>query len=402
MKNMSTLAGYGVAVCVVVGVALSLHTTAERGADSPVPSIDNPSARGAKALWQYLDETGAAPKALRGHFMAIPGDAKVLVSLAPTARPYTGREWRVVRAWVQKGGTFVYAVPRRVRTQYLETGLSLRWVFGPRPAPLLELSRLDDELRGLLERRQRREQRDPSGTDAQPWLEHPLLAGVERLRVAADDGLDTEIPQARMVAGAAAAPFVLSFPEGQGEFVVLAGSDLAENRRIALGDNLRFWANLAARGQVYFDEYHHVAPAGSGRGLVAALGPTVLQLLLVALVLGAALVRRLGEPRPLREAAHRSQGEYVRQLAGLYEAGRLEAALCHELYASLRRTLSERLGLGTTLDDRAIAQRLRQRSGIDPDRYLALVRRSQELARGATPEQFARLSKEFAELERQL
>jgi len=194
----------------------------------------------------------------------------------------------------------------------------------------------------------------------------------------------------------------LTISWGKGEFVLLAGSDLAENRRLALGDNLQFWANLAARGRVYFDEYHHQVPEQSGHGVLAAIGPTLLQLLLAGAVLALALGRRLGEARPLRPARHRSQGEYVSQLAQLYAASRVEGELCAELHRALRRTLFDRLGISAQLDEVEVARRLEQRTQVPGERYLKLIEQAQEASARASPEQYARLSREFALFQKEI
>ena len=399
MKRRPLLLGYLVAVCLVAGSAIALRSTETRHAESPIPSIENSGPQGAKGLYTWLVESGADPGVLRTRYTSIPTDARVIVSLAPTRRFIGGAQWDQLRAWVAKGNTFVYGVPRRVRKQYVETSLALKWVFGPRPAPLVNTEGLDKGLRALLESNGQRD--DPNGADAVPWQSSPLLAGVRTLRVSADDGLETDVPGARLIAGPGESPSVLVFPEGKGEIVVLAGSDLAENRRLALGDNLSFWANLAARGKVYFDEYHHQELAQDSRGLFAAIGPTLLQLLLAAAVLAVAMGRRLGRARPLAPAKRRSQGEYVSQLAGLYQAARLEPELCGELHRSLRRSLFERFGITAGLDDLEAARRLEQRTGIASERYLALVRRARELAQQASPAQFAQLAREFALFERE-
>lgn len=400
MSRRALALGYALALCAIAGSALALRSGEQRRAESPIPSVENADARGAKALFTYLAETGHRPGILRDPFTRLPDDARVVVSLAPTRRLLSGEEWRAIRAWVAQGHTYVYGVPRRVRTQYVETALALEWVFGPRPAPLLDTERLDERLRTGLDPGEG--PADPSGADAEPWMPSPLLAGVRSLRVAADDGLTSTVTLAHFVAGSGQAPSILVFPEGRGEIVALAGSDLAENRRLALGDNLAFWANLAARGRIYFDEYHHERPAAPEKGLGAAIGPTVLQLLLAAAVMVFAVGRRFGEPRPPRASRRRSQGEYVRQLARLYAAARVEPELCAELYRSLRRRLFERLGISASLEDPDVARRLEQRTGVPGERYLGLVRRARKLSAGATPQQFAALSREFALLERDL
>ena len=393
-KRAPLLAWYALAVLAVAGAALATRSRESRKTESPIPSIENSDARGTKALFAYLSETGAAPGVLTEPLTHLPKDAKVVLSIAPTNRPITQEEMVAIGDWVGDGNTFVYGVPRRVRTQYVETFLSLSWVFGPRPAPLIDTDELDEGLRALLEKT--RDKTDPNGANATAWLPHPLLAGVKTLRVGADDGLESQVSRARAIAGAGEAPAVLVIRWGKGEFVLLAGSDLAENRRLALGDNLLFWTNLAARGRVYFDEHHHRIAQQSTKGALFAIGPTILQLLLGAALLALALGRRLGEPRPLAVARRRSQGEYVSQLARLYASSKVEADLCVELHRALRRTLFDRLGISSRLDDLEVARRLEQRTQVSGERYLGLVKRSQAAGAGATPDQYAKLSRDYA------
>lgn len=402
MKRRASLwLWYAAALCFVVGATLAVRASETRKAESPIPSVQNADARGAKGLFTYLAESGAQPGVLDAPVKKLPADAAVLLAIAPTNRSIDKDEMVAIGDWVGDGHTFVYGVPRRVRTQYVETFLSIRWVFGVRQAPLIDTDGLDEGLKAFLSKS--RERTDPTGTNAEPWLPHPLLAGVKHLRVAADDGLESMVSRARAIAGSADAPAVLVIPWGKGEFVLLAGSDLAENRRLALGDNLQFWANLASRGRVYFDEYHHLPSQESGRGLLAAVGPTVLQLLLAAAMLALALGRRLGEARPLRVARRRSQGEYVAQLAQLYEASRVEPELCADLLAALRRTLFDQMGISAKLDDPEVARRLVQRTQVGAERYLGLVRRAREAAAGrTTPKQYAALSREFALFQREI
>ncbi|MGC4113109.1 MAG: DUF4350 domain-containing protein [Myxococcales bacterium] len=400
-RRAGLIVWYAVVLCFVAGAALALRSNETHKAESPLPSIENSDARGAKGLFAYLTERGTPPGVLTAPITKLPADAKVVLAIAPTNRPISKEELVAIGDWVGDGNTFVYGVPRRLRTQYVETFLSLKWIFGVRPAPLIDTDGLDEGLKALLSKS--REKDDPTGTNAEPWLPHPLLSGVKTLRVAADDGLESEISRTRAIAGAGEAPAVLTLAWGKGEFVLLAGSDLAENRRLALGDNLQFWANLASRGRVYFDEYHHKPPEQTGRSLVAAVGPTILQLLLAAAVLALALGRRLGEPRPLTASRRRSQGEYVTQLAQLYGASRVEPELCAELHQSLRRTLFDRMGISARLDEQEVARRLEQRTQVRAERYLALARRALEAAAGnTTPEQYAKLSREYALFQREI
>lgn len=194
-----------------------------------------------------------------------------------------------------------------------------------------------------------------------------------------------------------------SFRWSGGDDRRLAGPDLAENRRLALNDNLAFWLNLASRGPILFDEFHHRPKAETGRGLAAAVGPSLFQLLLCGLALAWSAGRRLGEPRPKAPERRRSQGEYVTQVAHRYARAGVDGELCGELLRSLRLTLRERLGISPPLDDPEVARRLEARAGASRARYLELAARAREAERaGATPSQFADLARDFARFEQRL
>lgn len=386
MKRRSLVMLYIGALSLVAGAAIAARSTALRRSESPIPSVESSDARGAKALFAYLTETGARPLVLRAPLTEVPPDAKVIVSVSPRVRPFTHSEWKAIQHWVREGNTFVYGTDRE-RKGVIEEALALE---------AAEQPNLDNPFeRG-------EEPKDPSGASAIPWLPSTLFAGVQRLRVASSTGVDSTDRSALPVAGFGATPSILTFPEGDGEIVALADAALAENRRVGLEDNLVFWLNIAARGRVAFDEHHARDADSQSQNLFAAIGPTVLQLLLGAGVLAWAVGRRLGEIRPLARTRRRSQAEYVRQLAQLYAAARVEPDLCTELYRSFRRLLLDRLGISTSLDDLDVAQRLKQRSEAMGERYLGLVARVRNPDGAATPQAFARLSKDFALLERDL
>jgi hypothetical protein len=389
---------FGGALALIAGSAAGLRSRENRGAESPIPSVRNAAARGARALYTYLQESGAAPRILDRPYTELPDDARVLVALAPTRRRMGPLELAALRSFVERGNTFVYAAPRQVRKQAIDSWLELRWIFGPRPAPLLDAAQLDRGLKALFQPRPGPP--DPTGALAELWLPSPLLEGVRSLRVAAEDGVETGVALSAPLAGAEGAPFVVELATGLGSVVLLAGSDLAENRRIALGDNVQLWANLAARGPIYFDEYHHAAPE-SGRGLAGAAGPLLLQLGLAGAALAVALGKRFGVPRPLSNRRGNPRAEYVIQLGELYARAGAEGELCLELHRSLRRRLFDRLGISAALDEPEAARRLQARTGIPAARVLALAERAKSAAeRGADRNTFLELSREFALLER--
>ncbi len=395
MSRAKLALGYFAAICLVAGSGIAFRSRSLRTAESPVPSIENASARGSKALFTWLQETGAAPKVLARRYTALPSDAKVLVALAPTERRIETDELETLVSWIERGGTYVYALPRRLRTQQMDRFLEVEWIPGPRAKPLVDTDKLDRSLFGLLNWQDGAA--DPTGADAVPWTPSPLLAGVRTLRVAADDGLESRRGSLLPLAGTADAPSILSYSYGQGEVIALAGTDLAENRRIGLADNLLVWANLAARGPLYFDEYHQRAGGSEIANLAGALGPAVAQAGLAALILAFAIGRRLGEVRSCRPAHQRSQSEYLAQMALLYSKAGVEGALCGELYRGLRRDLHERLGIGAGLDDLEVARRLEARTGASQLHFLELAGQARQAEReGASPEALRGLAEQFA------
>jgi hypothetical protein len=225
--------------------------------------------------------------------------------------------------------------------------------------------------------------------------------GLEHLRVAADRALSVGHPKAVPVAGARSAAVLWRVPEGSGEVYVLAGPDVAENRRLELLDNLRFWDALSARGPLAFDEYHHTLgprrepPSARGLWVFAA------QALVVGLLYVVARGTRFGPPRPLLEEKHRSALEYVRSLGWLARRSKVERELVPELARQLRRRMHERLGISLALPEDEAARALEQTCGLPASEYLAareeLVRTMDQ--REIRPSDYARLARQYARFE---
>ena len=70
-----------------VASAMLVRSRAERLEHSPFARIDNGSARGLRAAYLYLVESGSAVGELRGPFSAIPSDCRVVLSAGPSLRP---------------------------------------------------------------------------------------------------------------------------------------------------------------------------------------------------------------------------------------------------------------------------------------------------------------------------
>jgi hypothetical protein len=386
MKGLRTAIIHGVLVTAALAVGLA---TSQQPPQSKVPSVDNPGPQGLRALFLYLQESGAPVSALTKAFDAsgLPTGSGTVVVAAPTGQPVTESEAQALREWVRTGGTLVYLVSRdsNQRQEHLDDWLQVS--AGPLLAPSSE---------GLPP-----EETDLTGTTAHVWVPVGPTRGLEHLRVAADRALSVGHPEAVPVAGARSAAVLWRVPEGSGEVYVLAGPDVAENRRLELLDNLRFWDALSARGPLAFDEYHHTLgprrepPSAQGLWVFAA------QALVVGLLYVVARGTRFGPPRPLLEEKHRSALEYVRSLGWLARRSKVERELVPELARQLRRRMHERLGISLTLPEDEVARVLEQTCGLPASDYLAarqeLVRTMEQ--REISPSDYARLARQYARLE---
>ncbi|QRK05764.1 DUF4350 domain-containing protein [Archangium violaceum] len=387
MRNLRTAAFYG--VLVALALALGLAVNQSPPPPTTLPSVDNPGPLGLRALYLYLQESGAPVSALRESFdgPGIPEDVRTVVVAAPTKRPVTEAEAEALRQWVSQGGTLVYLAPRDAKTRQRPLDDWLRLSEGPLPPP-------DSE--GLPP-----EETDLSGTTVRVWVPVGAARGLERFRVSLDQGLTVERPEAVPLAGAHGAAVLWRMPEGRGEVYVAAGVDLAENRRLELLDNLRFWEALAARGPLAFDEYHHGVLPKQERPSARALWVFVAQGLVVGLLYTVSRGTRFGPPRPQVVEKHRSALEYVRSLGWLARRSKVERELVPELARQLRRRMHERLGIPLTLPEDEAARLLEQTCGLPAADYLAareeLLRTMEQ--REIRPSDYARLVRRHARIE---
>ncbi|WP_257456997.1 DUF4350 domain-containing protein [Archangium lipolyticum] len=386
MKGLRTAAIYGVLVALALALGLAVNQTPPQ---STVPSVDNPGPQGLRALYLYLQESGAPVSAPREAFgeAGPPSSVRTLVVAAPAGRSVSEEEADALRQWVSRGGTLVYLVSREPKGKQPHLDDWLQVSSGPLSSPGSE---------GLPEG-----EKDLTGTTARVWVPVGAARGLERFRVSLDRGLVVEHPEAVPLAGTKGAAVMWRVPVGQGEVYVLAGVDLAENRRLELLDNLRFWDALAARGPIAFDEYHHGVEPRPEPPSARALWVFVAQGLVVGLLYAVSRGTRFGPPRPLVVEKHRSAVEYVRSLGWLARRSKVERELVPELARQLRRRMHERLGIPLTLPEDEAARALEHTCGLPAADYLAV---REDLSRtldqrDIRPGDYARLARQYARIE---
>jgi hypothetical protein len=153
---------------------------------------------------------------------------------------------------------------------------------------------------------------------------------------------------------------------------------LAESSRLELKDNAVFWRNVAARGPLVFDEFHHTeaAPTPVGINLVATLG----QLLFLGLMFLAVRSPRLGPARPSAVAPGRSTSEYVTAMGAVLRTAGVEAELVEQLRRDARMTMQDRWGVGLSLPWPEAAREVERLTGFSAQRVLALETEADFLA----------------------
>ena len=384
MKGLRGWAFYAVVIALGAAAALSTRSAAE---DPAQPSIENAGPPGIRALYLYLKESGRAVREGSAPLTELPADARTVLVPAPHEREISEDEVAALKRFVEGGGTLVYLAARPLgRAQpRLEAWL------GVDGGPALEATR-----EGVPESAD-----DPGGATATVWQPHGAASGLSRLRVSGDEGLGAMEGWAP-VAGDAKGTAVAWRRFGRGEAWVLAGADLAENRRLELLDNLRFWEQLAARGPVVFDEFHHhaAAPPPMSRGILVF----VAQLLACAAFFAYARGSRFGPPRPEPVERHRSSLEYLHSLAWLTRRAKVEKELLTELEARHRALLHERLGLAPTLPDAEVARALESSQELPAAEYLEAVAALKQVQASEPPtaREYLRASRALARVERRL
>lgn len=333
---------------------------------SAAPIVTNVGPRGLKVLHTWLTERGADVRVGRDGLEQIPPEVKTVLLAAPVASPFTEADVKALEALLERGVTVVLLVPRQGSKQIFAPLAHVR----PGPSTSFEPLPLD-------------------GAGATVTVQHPIgpLQGLTQLRVAAEATVrvtdDDAVPLT-------SPPALWLKPAGNGQLLIAAGADLAENARLDLADNARLWLNLAAQGPLWIDESLHVSRARATPSV--NLWASGLQFLFAAALFVVARGSRLGPPREEPARPQRSSTEYVEAMARLTQRARLEPELVEALRRQVRLTLHERLGLALELPDAERARELAAALGLPLDDARALF----------TEPDFLKLSRRVARLEARL
>jgi hypothetical protein len=248
------------------------------------------------------------------------------------------------------------------------------------------------------------EQRDPdldtqfglqpsSGSvDASAHAAAPIFGGVSTLSGASSaqafKPVASQAPLLRNVHGDVLA---VRSAVGSGQLIAMTDPLVLCNGYLRLADNGRFAADLIALtpngGRVLFDEFHHGQIAGNAPTATAwVLTPWGAALALAVLIIVAGLAlrgRAFGPLIPLRQAADRSSAEYAAAVGSLLHRAGARRVTLETLLSATRRTVAERVGLGSGTPSGQVLETIAQRS---PAAAAELSRAEAELPSAVTSE----------------
>lgn len=311
--DTSTLLLVGVAIALVVAYWGLVRLSEDYYlVDAPPGSVFASREDGLRVLYAYLERLGVERDTLQS-FDTLPSSGTIVVAAEePFERAPSPWERDALAAWVERGNRLVLA--------------------GPYAGDVI------DGMSGS--------PREGHATTLAPLQPGVYAQGVERVLVD-PERLLLDSPRWVTHLKDTDGQYLASRALGRGEVVWLASVHPLGNTGIAKGDNARLATLLtAARGPVYFDEYHHGFVRGGGVWDRLGAGGRVALLLGVGavIVLLWSAARRTGRAiEAVPERAART-GAYIGSLAELYRrAGARQEAL-DSLAGGLRQTLARRHG----------------------------------------------------------
>ena len=340
-------------VVVVIAIIVLLRGTA--GSDTGDHSSASDGTAGTSALRLYAESLGHGTRSVEGDYN-LPSSPALMFVFKPTTG-FSNAESQQVDTWLRAGNVVVYAT--EVADPQLDAQFGLH---------------------------------RSSTVDAPARAAAPIFGGVGSLSGAtsavAFKPSVSQVPLLRNVHGDVLA---LRMAVGSGQLIAMSDPLVLCNGYLRLADNGRFAADLIALtpngGSVLFDEFHHGQITGNVPTATAwVLTPwgAALALAVIIIVGGLALRgRAFGPPIPLRRAADRSSAEYAAAVGSLLHRSGARRVTLETLLSATRRSVAERVGLGSETPSGQLLETIAQRS---PGAAAELSRAEAELPSALTSE----------------
>ena len=342
------------AVGVLIAIVVVLRGTA--GSDSPDHSSASDAGNGPSALRLFAESLGHATGSVEGDY-SLPSSPALMFIFKPSTG-FSNAESQQLDSWLRTGNVAVYATEERDPQLDSQFGLHVS-----------------------------------TGTvDAPAHAAAPIFGGVGSLSGASSalpfKPSATQVPLLRNAHGDVLA---VRAAVGSGQLIAMTDPLVLCNGYLRLVDNGRFAADLIALtpngGRVLFDEFHHGQIAGNAPTATAwVLTPwgAALALAVIVIVAGLALRgRAFGPPIPLRQSADRSSAEYAAAVGSLLHRTGARRVTLETLLSATRRTVAERVGLGSDTPSAQLLETIAQRS---PAAAAELSRAEAELPSAVTSE----------------
>jgi hypothetical protein len=320
-------------VVALIAVVVALRGTAT--GDSPEHSSASDAGNGTSALRLYAESLGHATGTVEGDYN-LPSSPSLMFVFRPT-EGFSNAESQQVDTWLRAGNVAVYATEERDPQLDSQFGLHL----------------------------------SSRTVAASGQAAAPIFGGVGSVSGAsaalAFKPSPSQVPLLRNAAGDVLA---VRLAVGSGQLIAMTDPLILCNGYLRLADNGRFAADLIALtpngGAVLFDEFHHGQIAGNAPTATAwALTPWGAALVLAVLIIVTGLALRgrgFGPPIPLRRAADRSSAEYATAVGSLLHRTGARRVTLETLLSATRRTVAERVGLGSTTPSGQVLETIAQRS----------------------------------------
>jgi len=321
------------AVVVLIAMVVLLRGTA--GGDSPEHGSASDAGNGTSALRFYAESLGHQSGSIEGDYN-LPLTPALLFIFSPTTG-FSNAQSQQLTNWLSSGNVVVYAAEEG--DPDLDTQFGLH--------------------------------RSSAGVDAAAHAAAPIFGGVTTLSGASSAAALTpsasQVPLLRNVHGDVLA---LRTAVGSGQLIALTDPLVLCNGYLRLADNGRFAADLIALapngGQVLFDEFHHGEIAGNVPPETGwMLTPWGAALVLAVIIIFAGLAMRgraFGPPIPLHRRADRSSAEYAAAVGSLLHRTGARRVTLETLLSATRRTVAERVGVGSSTPSGQLLDTIAQRS----------------------------------------
>ncbi len=393
--------GYlGILICAVVVLAVIVGLSAAGSVQfdqppetesNPVRSSYNAGPTGTKALYQFLEESGAGVSHWRENYQTLErrnqNGILIVIGPFPDQNQVTDAESEALKDWVAHGGRAII-ISRTPRAQFDDPRIVPR---STDHAPVDNEDIVDDNNQSLLSQ----------PTELTRGLQGLVLSKLaERMRfnsppppgqssrTVPERALDGPLIHIGDEAGAVLADFDLV----KGRVLFLSDPFVVSNSGIGRGSNLTLALNMigalgAPKRPILFDEFHHGYQSETNPLFAYLHGTPVIWILGQCLLLVAAIFfsrgKRYGRPLPLPTVDRHSPLEFVSSMANLEQVSRARDLAVENIYPRFKSRMARLLGLHLRSSPHEFAAAVaRRRTSVSPDEMRRTIEESEAILLG--------------------